>query len=67
MQIICNIDVVTIINADATATPVICCFIKIQIGLTFLVPADPDHPGKEAVKQRCLFCLLLLLMSAFLL
>jgi len=53
--------------ADATATPVICCLIKIQIGLTFLVPAYPDCHGKEAIKQRCLFCLLLLLMSAFLL
>jgi len=29
--------------------PVISCFIKIQIGLTFLVPACPGCPGKEAV------------------
>ena len=35
--------------ADATANPIISCFIKIQIGLTFLVPAYPDCPGKEAV------------------
>ena len=27
--------------------PVISCFIKIQIRLTFLVPACPDCPGKE--------------------
>ena len=26
------------------------CFSKIQIGFTFLVPAYPDCPGKEAVK-----------------
>jgi len=26
------------------------CFRKIQIGFTFLVPAYPDCPGKEAVK-----------------
>jgi len=46
---------------------VISCFIKIQIGLTFLVPAYPDCPGKEAVKlvsvclwiiMYCTFCLL---------
>ena len=27
------------------------CFIKIQTGFTFLVPAYPGCPGKEAVKQ----------------
>jgi len=26
------------------------CFSKIQIGFTFLVPADPGSPGKKAVK-----------------
>jgi len=26
------------------------CSSKIQIGFTFLVPAYPDCPGKEAVK-----------------
>jgi len=30
--------------------PVISCFIKIQLGLTFLMPAYPGCPGKEAVK-----------------
>jgi len=29
--------------------PIISCFIKIQIGLTYLVPAYPGCPGKEAV------------------
>jgi len=27
------------------------CFSKIQIGFTFLVPADPGSLGKRAVKQ----------------
>ena len=30
--------------------PFFSCFIKIQIGLTFLVPAYPGCPGKEAIK-----------------
>jgi len=29
------------------------CFDKIQIGFTFLVPADPGSPGKRAVKRVC--------------
>jgi len=29
------------------------CFSKIQIGFTFLVPADPGSPGKGAVKWAC--------------
>ena len=28
----------------------VCCFGKIQIGFTFLVPAHPGGPGKRAVK-----------------
>ena len=36
--------------------PIISCLIKIQIGLTFLVPAYPGCPGKEAVK-RVFVCL----------
>jgi len=31
----------------------VCCFNKIQIGFTFLVPADPGSPGKRAVKRVC--------------
>ena len=31
----------------------ISCFIKIQIGYTFLVPAHPGSPGKRAVKWVC--------------
>jgi len=30
--------------------PIVSCFIKIQIGLAFLVLAYPDYPGKEAIK-----------------
>jgi len=30
---------------------IISCFIKIQIGLAFLVPAYPGCRGKEAVKR----------------
>ena len=29
------------------------CFIKIQIGITFLVPAHLGRPGKRAVKRVC--------------
>ena len=32
------------------------CFSKIQIGVTFLVPADAGSPGKRAVKQVCVVC-----------
>jgi len=31
--------------------PITLCFVKIQKGLTFLVPAYPGCPGKEATKQ----------------
>jgi len=31
-------------------------FSKIQIGFTFLVPADPGSPGKRAVKRVCVLC-----------
>jgi len=34
--------------------PIICCFIKIQTGLTFLVLAYPGRPGKETIKQESL-------------
>jgi len=31
-------------------SPIISCFIKIQTSLTFLVPAYPSGPGKEAIE-----------------
>ena len=43
--------------ADALATTSSSCFIKIQIGLTFLVPAYAVCPAKEAVERRLLWML----------
>jgi len=34
--------------------PIISCFLKIQVGITFLVLAYPDCPGKEAVNPGVL-------------
>jgi len=34
----------------------ISCFSKIQIGFTFLVPADLGSPGKRAVTRVCGVC-----------
>jgi len=36
--------------------PIISCFIKIYIGLTFLVQAYPGCPGKESVKLVSVCC-----------
>jgi len=59
--------------------PIISCFVKIQIGLTFVVPACPGCPEKETVKRVsvclaecwcgvCVCCrVLILLCSAVLL
>ena len=33
--------------------PIISCFIKIQNGSIFLVPAYPGCPEKEAIKRAC--------------
>jgi len=33
--------------------PTVSCFSKIQIGFTFLVPAQLGSPGKRAVKRVC--------------
>ena len=33
-------------------------FSKIQIGFTFLVPADPGSPRQRAVKRVCVCCYL---------
>jgi len=37
--------------AYATAAPIMSCFIKIQTGLTFLVPAYTGFRRKEVVKR----------------
>ena len=31
----------------------VCCFSKIQIGFTFLVPAHPGSPRQRAAKRVC--------------
>jgi len=38
-------------DATATSNPIVSCLIEIQTGVTFLVPAYPGCPGKEAVKR----------------
>jgi len=38
----------------------ISCFSKIQIGFTFLVPANPGSPGQRAIKRVCV-CVFFLL------
>ena len=35
----------------ASESPVICCLINSRTGFTFLVPAYPGCPGKQAVEQ----------------
>ena len=35
------------------------CFSKIQIGFTFLVPANLGSAGKRAVKRVCVSCILI--------
>jgi len=40
------------------------CFSKIQIGLTFLVPAHPGSPGKRAVKRVCV-CVCVFLLELY--
>jgi len=44
-------------RADATAIQnlIVSCFIKIQNGFTFLVPAEPGCPGKEAINRCFIF------------
>jgi len=37
---------------------IIFCFIKIQNGFTFLLPAYPGCPGKEAIKIGVYLCVL---------
>jgi len=34
-------------------TLTVSCFIRVQIGITFLVPAHLGRPGKRAVKRVC--------------
>jgi len=41
------------------------CFSKIQIGLTFLVPAHLGSPGKKAVIRVCVCVLLVVFITAY--
>ena len=50
--------------ADATA-PTVSCFTKIQIGFTFLVPANLGSPGKRAVKQVCVCVLVYIVIVCY--
>ena len=44
------------------------CFSKIQIGFTFLVPADLGSPGKRAVKRVCVcVCILVTVLLSHML
>ena len=36
------------------------CFSKIQIGFTFLVPAQPGSPGQRIVKRVCVLHVIML-------
>jgi len=49
MQMIC------ICSSWCHCHPIISCFINIQLGLTFLVPAYQGCPGKEAIKRVSVF------------
>jgi len=42
--------------------PIIYCFIKIEIGLTFLMPAYPGGPGKETVKRVPVYKIIYLML-----
>jgi len=52
-----EVQMVCIWSSWSYCHPIISCFIKIQIGLTFLVPAYTGCPGKEAVKRVSVWCL----------
>jgi len=47
----------------------VCCFSKIQIGFTFLVPAHTGSPGQRAVKRVCVcvyrFILLMFVVACY--
>jgi len=41
---------INVLHMVQILSPIFSCFIKIQNGLTFVVPAYPGCPGKEAIK-----------------
>jgi len=54
LSVWCEAQMIYIWSSWCHCHPIISCFIKIQIGLTFLVMAYQGCPGKEAVKRVCL-------------
>jgi len=50
LSVCSEVQVICMWSSLCHCNPVISCFIKIQIGLTFLVPAYPGCPGKQAAK-----------------
>ena len=46
-----EVQMICIWSGSCHCQPIIFCFVKIQNGLTFLMPACLGCPGKEAVKQ----------------
>jgi len=50
-----KVQMICIWSSGCHCHPVISCFIKIQVGLTFLLLAYPGCPRKEAVKQASVF------------
>jgi len=67
-MVICLEQVADLHMAQLMPLPLtISCFSKIQIGVTFLVPAHPGSPGKRAIKRVfvcCLFCVFILSLQS---
>jgi len=52
--VICLERVADLHTAQLVPLPLtVSCVSKIQVGFTFLVPADPGSPGQRAVKWVC--------------
>jgi len=62
-----KVQMIYIWSSGCHCHPVISCFIKIQMGLTFLVLAYPGCPRKEAVKQASVFWWINVLFIAWML
>jgi len=52
---LCEVQIICVLSSWCHCHAIISCFIKIQIGLTFLELVYPGCPEKEAVKNRCFF------------
>jgi len=56
LSVWCEVQMICILSSWCYCHPVISCFITIQNGFSFLVPAYPRYPGKEAVKWLSVLC-----------